>query len=434
MLFGNVLQTMNGSVNSVWVGKFLGEAALTATSNAGNLMFLVLGGVFGLSMAATILVAQRWGAKDIADARRVVGTSATFFVGFAALVSVAGIVLLRPLLGWLHTPPDAVPYAIPYLRITLAALPLTFLYFFIMAVLRGAGDSHTPFRFMVLSVVLDVLLNPLFIFGLGPVPRMGIAGSATASLVAGVVSLCALVTHLYRKRHPFWIGRAELHLFRPDWSIVRTLVTKGLPMGLQMLVMASAMLAMIGLVNTFGSHSAAAFGAAMQVWGYVQMPQMAVSAAVSSMAAQNVGAGNWPRVGATMRAGMVLNLVMTGALVLLLALAGRHALSLFLPADSVALDIAAHANRIVLVTYLLSGCTLVLFGVVRSTGAVIVPVILLFVSLWLVRVPVAWWMLDRWQLDAVWISFPIGSCASLLFAALYYRFGNWRSARMGPPR
>lgn len=432
MLFGNLLQTANGSVNSVWVGKFLGEAALTATSNAGNLMFLVFGGVFGLSMAATILVAQRWGANDMAAARRVVGTSATFFFGIAALAGAAGILFLRPLLTWLNTPADAVPYAVPYLCITFAALPLTFLHFFVMGVLRGAGDSRTPFRFLVLAVVLDVLLNPLFIFGLGPVPRMGVAGSATASLVAGLVSFFALVTHLYRQRHALCIGRDELHLFRPDWSIVRTLVVKGLPMGVQMLVMSSAMLAMIGLVNSFGTDAAAAFGAAMQVWGYVQMPQLAVSAAVSSMAAQNVGAGNWPRVGATMRAGMVLNLAMTGGLVLVLLLAGRAALSLFLPAGSVALDIGEHANRIVLVTYVLSGCTLVLFGVVRSTGAVVMPVVLLFVSLWLVRVPVATWLLDRWQLDAVWISFPVGSCASLLFAILYYRFGNWRSARMGP--
>jgi putative MATE family efflux protein len=432
MLFGNVLQTINGSINSIWVGKYLGEAALAATSNAGLLMFLILGGVFGLSMAATILVAQRWGAKDLTDARRVVGTSATFFVGFAALVAVAGIVFLRPLLALLHTPADVIPFAIPYLRITLLALPLSFLYYFVMGVLRGAGDSRTPFRFLLLAVALDVVLNPLFIFGLGPLPRMGIAGSATASLVAAAVSLAAMLGHLYRQRHALWIGRDELHLFRPDWSIVRTLVTKGLPMALQMLVMASSMLAMIGLVNNFGSHVTAAFGAAMQVWNYVQMPSLAVSAAVSSMAAQNVGAGNWSRVGATMRAGIALNFATTGSLVLLLAVVGRPVLSLFLPSDSFALDLASHANRIVLVSYVLSGATMVLFGVVRSTGAVIVPVLLLFVSLWLVRIPVAWALIDRWQEDAIWFSFPVGSTVSLALAILYYRFGNWRAARMGP--
>jgi len=432
MLLGNVLQTLNGSINSIWVGKYLGEAALAATSNVSLLMFLVLGGVFGLSMAATILVAQRFGARDLPAARRIVGTSATFFVGFAVLVAAGGIVFMRPLLAWLRTPADVIPYAIAYLRITLVALPLSFLYFFVMGVLRGAGDSRTPFRFLLLNVALDVVLNPLFIFGLGPVPRLGIAGSATASLVAAAVSLVAMVVHLYRQRNALCIGRDELHLFRPDWAIVRTLVTKGLPMGLQMLVMASSLIAMIGLVNRFGSQVTAAFGAAMQVWNYVQMPALAVSAAVSSMAAQNVGAGHWPRVGATMRAGLALSFAITGGLVLLLELVGRPVLSLFLPSDSAAVDLAAHGNRIVLVSFILSGATMVLFGVVRSTGAVIVPVILLFVSLWLVRFPIAYALLGRWQENAIWWSFPVASTVSLLLATLYYRFGGWRSARMTP--
>jgi len=432
MLLGNVLQSMNGSINSIWVGKYLGEAALAATSNANLLMFLVLGGVFGLSMASTILVAQRLGAGDPTAARRVVGSSASFFVGFASLTAVAGLVFLHPLLAWLRTPADAVPYAVPYLRITLATLPLSFLYYFVMGVLRGAGDSRTPFRFLLLCVALDVLLNPLLIFGFGPVPRLGIAGSATASLLALGVSLAAMVLHLYRQRHPLCIHRGEWHLFRPDWAIVRTLVQKGLPMGLQMVVMASSLIAMIGLVNRFGSHVTAAFGSAMQVWSYVQMPALAVSAAVSSMAAQNVGAGNWPRVSATMRAGLALSVATTGSLCILLQLFGRHVLGLFLPDDSAALDLAAHANAIVLWSFVFFGISTVLVGVVRSTGAVVAPVLLLFVSLWLVRFPLAYALLDRWQEDAIWWSFPVGALCSVVLLALYYRFGSWRKARMGP--
>jgi len=430
MLAGNVLQSLNGSVNSVWVGRYLGEAALAATTNASMLMFLVMGGVFGLSMAATILVAQSYGARDLPGARRVVGTSATFFVGIALLTGVGGIVFVRPLLTWLRTPADVVPYALPYLRITFAALPLSVIYFFIMGILRGAGDSRTPFRFLVLSVVLDVALNPLFIFGLGPVPRLGVAGSATASLVAGTVSLLAMLAHLYRERNALCIYGDELHLFRPDWSIVRTLVTKGVPMGLQMLVLSSSMIAIVGLVNRFGSHVTAAFGASMQLWTYVQMPAFAVSAAVSSMAAQNVGAGNWPRVGETMRAGVTFSVALTGGLVLVLLLAGRPLLALFLPSGSLALDLAVHANRIVLWALILSGTTMVLFGVVRSTGAVIAPVFILFVSMWLVRFPLAYALLGRLQEDAIWLSFPVASSVSVLLAGLYYRFGGWRHAKM----
>jgi Na+-driven multidrug efflux pump len=146
-----------------------------------------------------------------------------------------------------------------------------------------------------------------------------------------------------------------------------------------------------------------------------------------------VGAGNWPRVAATTRAGLLLNLATTGGLCAALYLLGRPALSLFLPSDSAALAMAAHANAIVLWSFVLSGASMVLIGVVRSTGAVIVPVILLFVSLWLVRFPLAYALVGRWQEDAIWWSFPVGSLASLALAALYYRFGGWRHARMGPP-
>jgi Na+-driven multidrug efflux pump len=133
-----------------------------------------------------------------------------------------------------------------------------------------------------------------------------------------------------------------------------------------------------------------------------------------------------------MRSGLALSVATTGSLCLLLHLFGRHALGLFLPNDSVALDLAAHANSVVLWSFILSGISMVLVGVVRSTGAVIVPVLLLFVSLWLVRFPLAYALLDRWHEDAIWWSFPVGAAVSVVLTSLYYRFGSWRKARMGP--
>ena len=156
--------------------------ALTATSNANTVLFLLLGGAFGVSMAATILVAQHVGAQRPEAARRVVGASAAFFASIALALALVGALAADALLAAMRTPADAVPLARSYLRIIFAALPFLYLYTYVMAVLRGAGDSRTPFRFLLLSVGLDIGLNPLFIFGLGPVPRLGIAGSALATL------------------------------------------------------------------------------------------------------------------------------------------------------------------------------------------------------------------------------------------------------------
>ncbi len=431
ILFGNVLQSVNGSVNAIWVGRYLGAAAFAAVGNSNVVMFLLFGVMFGFSMASTVMVAQCVGAKNIAEAKRVVGTSAVFFLGISLGMSVVGSALTHLLLAWLATPPDVLPPALAYMRIIFLALPFMGGLFFLMAVLRGAGDSRTPFIYLSLSVGLDILLNPLLIFGWGPVPRLGIAGSAIATLIAQSLSFLALVVHLYRVRHFLCIRRHELQLFLVDWSLVRLLVSKGIPMGLQMFVVSSSMVALISMVNRFGSEETAAFNAAMQLWNYVQMPALAIAAAVSSMAAQNVGAGKWDRVGKVAATGVTFNFLIGGALIAAVYLLNRDALGLFLPPHGAAIGIAVHLNVIILWSFLFFGMSMVLFGVVRATGAVMAPLIMLAISLWGIRVPFAYWMLDRWQADAIWWSFPIASLTSLLMATGYYRFGGWRKVRMG---
>jgi putative MATE family efflux protein len=433
ILASNVLQSLNGSVNAIWVGHYLGEAALTATSNANTIMFFLLALVFGVGMAATILVGQSIGARDTTQAKRVVGTSATFFVVASLLIAAGGGLATAPLLAWMQTPPDAMPFATAYLRIIFAAIPFMFAYTFLMMVLRGAGDSKTPFYFLVLSVLLDIALNPLLIFGAGPIPRLGIAGSALATLIAQVISLVALLVHLYRARHFLWLHGAEWRYLKPDRVLLRALVLKGLPMGLQMIVLSGSAIVMIALVNRFGSQTTAAFGAANQLWNYIMLPALAVGMAASGMAAQNVGAGRWDRVHRVAVTGVMFNCLMTGALVVTLYLFNRAALSLFLPGDSGALAIAQHVNAVVVWAFILFGISMVLGGVVRATGAAVPPLVVLFVSLWVVRIPLALALLDRLGADAIWWSFPVGAAMSALLMWLYYRYGGWKRARMLPP-
>ena len=430
ILAGNVLQSLNGSVNAMWVGKYLGEAALTATANANNIMFLLIGLVFGVGMAATILVAQSMGAKNLTQARTVMGTSATFFGGVSILVAAGGYPLSRHILQWMGTPEAALPLAESYLRVIFLAMPLLYLFAFVSAVLRGAGDTRTPFIFLLLVVVLDVILNPVLIFGMGPFPRMGITGAATATLVSNAISFVAMLLWLYHRKHPLWIGRHELHFFKPQAAILRSLVGKGLPMGAQMVMISLAMLMVMTMVNGYGVATSSAYGAALQLWTYVQMPAMAIGAACSSMAAQNVGAGRWDRVDGTAKAGVLCNVLMTGALIAPMVLLDRQVLGLFLPAGSAALEAARHLNHIAVGSFVFFGVTFVISGVVRSTGAVIPPLIILGVALWGVRVPVAK-LLQPWLgMDAIWWSFPASSICAMVLSLAYYRWGRWREARM----
>jgi Na+-driven multidrug efflux pump len=189
---------------------------------------------------------------------------------------------------------------------------------------------------------------------------------------------------------------------------------------------------MITLVNRFGVDTTAAFGAAMQIWNYIQMPAFAVAMGVSAMTAQNVGAGKWERVNRIAGVGVLYSVLLTGSVVVLIELLDVQVFGLFLPAGSAALSIASHMNRIVTSSFIFFGISVALFGVVRATGAVIAPLIVLTISMLVVRFPLAEIFLDKYQVDAVWWSFPVSSVLSSVLALLYYRYGSWRSAHMVP--
>ena len=432
-LLSSVLQSLNGSVNTIWVGRFLGEGALAATSNANIVMFLMAAGVFGFGMAATILVGQSMGRRDIDAARQVVGGAVGLFLFISVVIATAGWLLAPQLLRVLATPGPAMPMALAYLRVIFLSMPASFLLVLLMMSLRGAGDSLTPLWFMGLSVLLDGGLNPLFITGLGPLPALGIAGSATATVIANYASLAAMLGYVYGRDLPLRLRGPELRYLRASPALIRTLVAKGLPMGVQMMVVSLSALAMIGLVNRRGLATTAAFGVASQLWTYIQMPAMAIGGAVSAMAAQNIGAGRWDRVGRIMRSGLLFNLLLTGSLVLAVGLADRAALQVFLKPGSPATPIASHINLVVSWGFILFGATMVLFGVVRANGAVLPPLLILIVSLFPVRLGAATLLQPVLGGEALWWSYPLGSATSLVLAVAYYRFGGWRSAHIRLP-
>ena len=304
-LASSILQSLNGTVNAIWVGRFLGESALAATSNANMVMFLLTAFVFGFGMATTILIGQAWGRKDVDGARRVFGTGAGAFILATIAIAIAGYFLSGSILKLLGTPGEAAPLAHAYLQVIFLAMPALLLLTLLMMALRGAGDSLTPLWFMIVAVALDSALNPVFILGLGPAPRLGIAGSAMATLIANTAALLGLVVYVYVKDLPLRLRGRELSYLLPDKAILRTMFIKGLPMGIQMIVISLSALALVGLINREGVDTTAAFGVALQLWTYVQMPAMALGAAVSAMVAQNIGAGKWERVNAITRVGVI---------------------------------------------------------------------------------------------------------------------------------
>jgi putative MATE family efflux protein len=426
-LGSNLLQSLNGTVNSIWVGRLIGDAALAATANANIIMFLVFSAVFGFGMAATVKMGQAFGAGEVDAARRTFGSAVGLCLGLAVVVAVAGWIFAPQLLTLLATPGDSYALALDYLRIIFVSIPGGMLTVMIAMGLRGAGDSKTPFLFMGVSVVLDVALNPLLIMGIGPFPKMGIAGSAASTAFAGYASLAALLVYVYARDLPLRLRGGELGYLVPRRAELGYIVGKGLPMGAQMLLVSSAGIVIIGLVNREGLIAAAAYGASLQLWTYLQMPAMAIGAGTSAMAAQAIGARLPERIDAISRAGILVNLLMTGSMTAVLLLFDRAALVLFLGPDSPAVPLARHIQFLASWSFILFGVTIVLFGTMRAGGVVWVPLIALGVSMFPARLGFYYGLRDLLGTDALWLCFPFGSLVSMVIAIWFYRQPGWRT-------
>jgi hypothetical protein len=273
MLGGNILQQLNVTANQFWVAHLLGATDITAIGNANSVMMLMMGAIFGATMAANILIAQQVGAGDLPLVKRIMGTAVFFFFVISITLSLTGGIFAPHILTAMRTPPAARAEAIVYLRVVFAAMPFMYFFQFLQMAQRGAGDSRTPFYFMGLAVVLDIILNPLLIAGIGPFPKLGVAGSATSTLIGQGVSLVLLLITLYRRHSVLMLKGRELRYLWPSLEILRPLVFRGIPMSLQMFIMSAAGMMMITFVNGFGAVTSAAYVGALQVWNYIQMAE-----------------------------------------------------------------------------------------------------------------------------------------------------------------
>jgi putative MATE family efflux protein len=426
----NILQSINGSVNSIWIGRSLGEAALAASSNAGQIMFLMFGTLFGFAMATTVLIGQHMGRRDIDAVRRTIGSALALFMIAGVATATLGWIFAPDLLHMLATPRDAYPLALAYLRVIFLGMPFSFIMILLTSSLRGVGDSITPLWNAILNVSLDIVLNPIFILGLGPIPAMGIAGSALATLIAGLVSVAVLVHRIYAKDLPIRLRGTELRWLRPSAAVTKTIAAIGLPMGATMIVMSGSMLVLIGLVNREGVDTTAAFGVMNQLWAYIQMPAVAVGSAVSAMAAQNIGAEKWDRLSRITWAGIGINTIMSLVLIVTITAFARPLMELFLPADSPAIPLGIHMNHIVAWIYLMMGVSMVVTSVVRANGAVIGPFVILLIGAVFVRFSFAFSLYPTWRAEAIWWSSVASAAVMMVLSFAYYFHGGWRRKRL----
>jgi putative MATE family efflux protein len=428
MLLSNILQALSGTINNVFVGQMLGTRALAAVSGMFPIIFFFISLVIGVGAGASVLIGQAWGAREPHKVKAIAGTAIALGLGLGLLIAVFGGTFTEALLRLLGTPPDVLPIAIGYARTMMLAMPGLLVFILVTQLMRGVGDTLTPLYALLISTAVSCALTPAFIRGWGGLPQLGVTSAAAASIVSFVAALSFLAWIMRRRKHPLAPDRELLRALRIDPAILRLVVKIGLPTGVQMIVVSLAEIVLLSLVNGFGSDATAAYGAVNQVVNYVQFPALSIAITASILGAQAIGAGHAERLRAIARTGLKLNLVITGGLVVVGYLFSRHLIGAFVTSAPV-IELAQTLLHIMLWSCVVFGLQAVLGGVMRASGAVMVPTAIAIFCIAAIEVPSAWFLSRRLGIDGVWMAYPIAFTSMLALQAGYYQF-VWRKKKI----
>ena len=285
MLASNILQSLSGTLNNIYLGQMLGVKALAAVSGFFPVMFFFIAFMIGLGAGASVLIGQAWGAGKVERVRAVAGTTLAVGLAFGLVVAVLGGSFTGTMLRALGTPPDILPDATQYARIILIAMPGLFVFLLATAMLRGVGDTVTPLYTLLISAGIGLVLTPALIRGWAGLPQLGVASGAAATVVSFVVATTWLGWRLRRLHSPLAPGRALAAHLRIDGGLLRGVLRVGVPTGVQLIVVSLAEIALLGLVNGYGSKATAAYGAVNQVVAYVQFPAISIAITTSILGA-----------------------------------------------------------------------------------------------------------------------------------------------------
>ncbi len=430
LLLSNLLGALSGTWGAVWVSHVLGPNALTAVTNVNIFMGMMNGAVMGVGSAAGIAVGQAIGAADASMTRRVAATSVTFAIGASSLFALLTLIFAPAILNLIHMPAVAFDEAVTFFRITALSMPPAFTFIFLMMLMRGTGDSRTPFNFTLVSIVVGLVATPLLLTGALGLPRLGIAGAAWSGVLANLIALAGMIAYIYWKDLPLAFKGEDLKLFRPDPALLWMLVQRGTPMAMETFIVQGAYFVLLTMVNAQGAATAAAYAGAASLWGYVQMPSGALAASMSAMAAMSIGAKRWDRVEQVALKGCIVAGSLTLTAAALVYGLGVVPLKLLLPRGGEELEIARHINHIVLWGWIVLAVTSGLSAMVRANAAMLAPTLIYATTMWVLRVPFAHFMQPILGPSAIWWSFPVGSVSSALLAFAYYRWGNWRANKL----
>ena len=432
MLVGHMFQQLYTFVDQIIVGRFLGKEALAAVGASFPVIFTLIALIIGIATGGTIVISQFFGARDFTRVKRAIDTIFIVMGVFAVLMTVIGISFAEQIFRLINLPEELMPLATNYFTIYVSGLIVFFGFNGVAAILRGLGDSITPLYFLVISTLLNIGLDLLFIVKLG----WGIEGAAFATLIAQGTAFIIAVFYLNRNHE---LIRFNLRDFAFDWEIFRQSIRIGLPTGVQQAFVALGMMALMRIVNGFGTDVVAGYTAAGRLDSLAVIPSMVFAQALATFVGQNIGAGKIDRV----KKGLARTLLMSSAVAIvitLLIIVFKYPLMSLFTRDQGVIDIGGDYLTIVTAFYLLFTAMFTYGGVMRGAGDTLIPMFLTIFSLWIIRIPAAVFLSQESILlfghsvkglgmgaDGIWWSIPSGWGIGLLLSVIYYRTGRWKT-------
>ncbi len=419
MLLGNIFQQLYNIVDSIIVGKYVGKEALGAIGASFPIIFALISFVIGVASGSTIIISQFFGAKQIKNVQRTIDTMLIFLFFAAVSVTFLGWSLGGKVFELTKLPEDIIPLAKTYLNIYLGGVILFFGYNGTAAILRGLGDSKTPLAFLMISTIINILLDLLFVVKF----QWGVAGAAYATIIAqGGAFITAII---YLNRHHQII---DFHLkgLIFDRDIFSKSVRIGLPSGLQTTLVSFGMIALFRIVNEFGTDVVAAYTVAGRIDSFAALPAMNFAAALSTFTGQNLGANKAERVRKGFLATWVLSSMISVAVMIVVYFYGRQLMALFTH-DAHVIEIGVEYLVIVSSFYILFSTMFVCNAVMRGAGDTLIPMLITLLSLWIIRIPVSWVLSHgKMGVTGIWWGIPIAWAAGALVSYVYYRTGRWK--------
>lgn len=417
MLIGNVFQQLYNMVDSIVVGNYVGKLALAAVGTGFPIIFMMAAMFIGLGLGATILISQFIGAGDIKNVQKTAQTIYTAMILGSIPISIIGIFLSKPILILINTPADALPMANTYMIIIFAGMIGSFGYNINAGILQGFGDSKSSLLFLVIATVINIVLDLVFVI----VFHWGVAGVAIATIIAQAFSWIFGIVYM-RKRYE--ILRFSILKFKFDKEIFKKILKLGLPTGIQQTLFSIGIISLQSLVNSYGSDFIAGFNAANKIDTFAFMPIQSFSNAVTTFTGQNIGARKLERVHQGLKTAIALS-VLVCILCLAVIPAGPFLLGMF-NSDPAVIEAGMIYLSNVMPTIALLAIVFSLNGVMRGAGESIIPMVGAIVSLWLGRIPAAYFIANNFGKEYMFFSYGVGWLIYLMISGPYYLSGKWK--------